>query len=206
MSESFLTFRPRLLDALQDYSWVKLRVDARAGLNVMIIAIPLAIAFAIASGVKPEQWLFTAIIGGGLIAALGGSSVQIGGPTGAFVIITCGILQALEDLHLKLRVKGKHLILSGPHTRPLFAMGKAGFPDRLGRENICPHIDAVLGRACEILGLTAVPEPPDAPGALRAEKEQFRSARRELAEALERTHRILNDPQAPPTGPAERSP
>jgi SulP family sulfate permease len=113
-------------------------------------------------------------------------------------------LQALEDLHLKLRAKGKHLLLSGPHTQPLFVMEKAGFLDRLGRENVCPHIDAALGRAREILGLPAVAEPPDAPGALRAEKAQLRSARRELAAALERTDRILNDPRSAPDDSAGR--
>jgi SulP family sulfate permease len=68
-------------------------------------------------------------------------------------------LRALEDLHVKLRAKGKHLILSGPHTQPLFVMEKAGFIDRLGRENVCPHIDASLARAREVLG-----QPPLPPG------------------------------------------
>jgi SulP family sulfate permease len=60
-------------------------------------------------------------------------------------------LNALEDLYEKMHAKGKHLILSGPHTQPLFTMDKAGFLDRLGRENVCAHIDAALGRAHEIL-------------------------------------------------------
>jgi len=60
-------------------------------------------------------------------------------------------LNALEDLYEKLRAKGKHLILSGPHTQPLFAMDRAGFLDSLGRENVCAHIDAALARAKEIL-------------------------------------------------------
>ncbi|HMC64897.1 MAG TPA: sodium-independent anion transporter, partial [Gemmataceae bacterium] len=60
-------------------------------------------------------------------------------------------LNALEDLYEKLHAKGKHLILSGPHTQPLFAMDRAGFLDRLGRENVCAHIDAALARAREIL-------------------------------------------------------
>ncbi len=89
-----IPFRPMLFASLRGYSGVALRRDFLAGLNVMTVAFPLSIAFAIASGVKPEQGLFTAIIGGGLIAALGGSRVQIGGPTGAFVIITSGILQS----------------------------------------------------------------------------------------------------------------
>src|SRR5688500_9644925 len=90
---SIFAFRPKLIDALKNYSAVQLRRDLFAGINVMILAFPLSLAFAIASGVKPEQGLFTAIIGGGIIAALGGSRVQIGGPTGAFVIITGSVLQ-----------------------------------------------------------------------------------------------------------------
>jgi len=62
-------------------------------------------------------------------------------------------LQALEDLHAKLRAKGKHLILSAPHTQPLFAMENAGLIDRIGRDNVCPNIEVALARAREILGL-----------------------------------------------------
>jgi SulP family sulfate permease len=108
-------------------------------------------------------------------------------------------LQALEDLHAKLRAKGKQLIISAPHTQPLFVMEKAGFLDRIGRENVCPHIDAALARARVILGLPPVSAPTDAPEALRAEKQQLESARRELTAALERTNRILGEPEpAPP--------
>jgi SulP family sulfate permease len=107
-------------------------------------------------------------------------------------------LQALEDLNLKLKKKGKHLILSAPHTQPLAMMEMAGFVDRLGRENLCPHIDAALARARVILDLPPVSVAPDATEALRAEKLQFESARRELSEALERANRILNDPKPPP--------
>jgi len=89
-----ISFRPKLLDTLSQFSRAQLRRDFMAGLNVMTIAFPLSMAFAIAAGVRPEQGLFTAIIGGGIIAALGGSRVQIGGPTGAFVIITYSVLQA----------------------------------------------------------------------------------------------------------------
>src|SRR5262245_33260257 len=67
-------------------------------------------------------------------------------------------LNAVEDLYEKLQRRGKHLVLSGPHTQPLFMMDKAGFLDRLGRENVCAHIDAALDRAREILDL-----PPAAP-------------------------------------------
>jgi SulP family sulfate permease len=86
-------FRPRLLDALKGYDRQRLLTDCGAGLTVGIVALPLALAFAIASGVKPESGLFTAIIAGFLISALGGSHVQIGGPAGAFIVIVYGIVE-----------------------------------------------------------------------------------------------------------------
>src|SRR5207248_131134 len=70
-------------------------------------------------------------------------------------------LNALEDLFERLQSKGKHLILSAPHAQPLFVMDKAGFLDRLGRENVCAHVDASLARARELLGLP--PAPPTDP-------------------------------------------
>jgi SulP family sulfate permease len=87
-----ISFQPKIFEALRGYDRGQLRADLSAGLNVMTLAFPLSMAFAIASGVKPEMGLFTAIIGGTLIALLGGSRVQIGGPTGAFVIINYSIL------------------------------------------------------------------------------------------------------------------
>src|ERR1700676_2558592 len=86
-------FRPKLFDTLKNYSFQQFGKDLMAGLIVGIVALPLAIAFAIASGVSPEKGLFTAIIGGFVISALGGSRVQIGGPTGAFIVIVYGIVQ-----------------------------------------------------------------------------------------------------------------
>src|SRR3954454_9218330 len=86
-------FRPRLLDDLASYDARRFGADVGAGVTVGIVALPLAMAFAIASGVKPEQGIFTAIIAGFLISALGGSSVQIGGPAGAFIVIVYGIVQ-----------------------------------------------------------------------------------------------------------------
>ncbi|MGA0611793.1 SulP family inorganic anion transporter [Caldimonas sp. KR1-144] len=86
-------FRPRLLDSLHGYDRHRLFADLGAGITVGIVALPLAMAFAIASGLKPEQGLFTAIIAGFLIAALGGSNVQIGGPAGAFIVIVYGIVE-----------------------------------------------------------------------------------------------------------------
>ncbi|HZY16683.1 MAG TPA: SulP family inorganic anion transporter [Ramlibacter sp.] len=86
-------FRPRLLSALQGYNRDRLLRDLGAGLTVGIVALPLAMAFAIASGLKPEAGLWTAIIAGLLIALLGGSSIQIGGPAGAFIVIVYGIVE-----------------------------------------------------------------------------------------------------------------
>ncbi len=86
-------FRPRLLDALQGYNRERFVADLGAGITVGIVALPLALAFGIASGVKPEQGLITAIVAGLLISALGGSQVQIGGPAGAFIVIIFGIIE-----------------------------------------------------------------------------------------------------------------
>ena len=79
---------------MQTYDREQLMHDLLAGVVVGIVALPLAIAFAIASGVTPERGLWTAIVAGFLISALGGSRVQIGGPTGAFVVIVAGIIAA----------------------------------------------------------------------------------------------------------------
>jgi SulP family sulfate permease len=84
-------FQPRLIQSLRSYSRQQLVADLGAGLTVGIVALPLAMAFAIASGLKPEQGIFTAVIAGFLISALGGSNVQIGGPAGAFIVIVYGI-------------------------------------------------------------------------------------------------------------------
>src|SRR5215212_8587039 len=85
---------PKLLTIFREgYTRKQLYADAAAGLTVGIVALPLAIAFAIASGVKPEQGLYTAIIAGFVIAVLGGSRAQISGPTGAFIVIIYGIVQ-----------------------------------------------------------------------------------------------------------------
>ncbi len=86
------SFHPRLLDCLKGYNRETLIADVLAGITVGIVALPLAMAFAIASGVKPEAGLFTAIIAGFIVSALGGSRVQIAGPTGAFIVIVYGIV------------------------------------------------------------------------------------------------------------------
>ncbi|MCG6933872.1 MAG: sulfate permease [Gallionella sp.] len=86
-------FHPRLIHSLRGYNKSRFSTDVTAGITVGLIALPLAIAFAIASGAKPEAGIFTAIIAGFIISALGGSRVQIGGPTGAFIVIVYGIIQ-----------------------------------------------------------------------------------------------------------------
>ena len=87
-----ISFRPKLVDSLKGYSAQKFSADLVAGVTVGIIALPLAMALAIASGLKPEIGIFTAIIGGLLVSLLGGSRVQIGGPAGAFVPLLAPIL------------------------------------------------------------------------------------------------------------------
>ncbi|GHT73262.1 sodium-independent anion transporter [Bacteroidia bacterium] len=86
-------FKPKLFTSIKHYSKEKFMTDLMAGVIVGIVALPLAIAFGIASGVSPEKGLITAIIGGFIVSVLGGCSVQIGGPTGAFIIIVYGIIQ-----------------------------------------------------------------------------------------------------------------
>ena len=84
---------PKLVTTLRAYDRTQFSADLTAGVIVGIVALPLAIAFAIASGVAPERGLYTAIVAGFIISALGGSRVQIGGPTGAFIVIVYGIVQ-----------------------------------------------------------------------------------------------------------------
>src|SRR5947207_13681378 len=87
-----IAFRPKLLETLKGYRGSDFFADLIAGVTVGIVALPLAMAFGIASGVKPEAGIFTAVVAGLLISALGGSRVQIGGPTGAFVVVVYGIV------------------------------------------------------------------------------------------------------------------
>jgi SulP family sulfate permease len=108
-------FRPRLLDSLHGYDRRRFWQDASAGVTVGVVALPLAMAFAIASGVKPEQGIFTAIVAGFLISALGGSSVQIGGPAGAFIVIVYGIVEryGLTNLLISTALAGVLLFAMG---------------------------------------------------------------------------------------------
>lgn len=108
-------FRPKLFDTLQRYSRQQLIRDIMAGMIVGVVALPLAIAFAIASGVSPEKGLYTAVIAGFLISVLGGSRVQIGGPTGAFIVIVYGIVQqfGVNGLIIATFLAGLMLIVMG---------------------------------------------------------------------------------------------
>jgi len=108
-------FRPKLLDSLKGYTREHLGTDIAAGITVGVVALPLAMAFAIASGLKPEAGLFTAIIAGFIISVLGGSKVQIGGPAGAFIVIVYGILEryGLSNLIVATAASGVLLFIMG---------------------------------------------------------------------------------------------
>ncbi|MES2586067.1 MAG: SulP family inorganic anion transporter [Pseudomonadota bacterium] len=113
-------FHPKLIDSFKGYSGSLFGKDILAGITVGVVALPLAMAFAIASGLKPEAGIFTAIIAGGLISALGGSRVQIGGPAGAFIVIVYGIVEhyGIANLLLATAMSGIFLFLMG-----LFRLG-----------------------------------------------------------------------------------
>ena len=108
-------FKPQLFTTLKSYNRKTFMSDLMAGVIVGIVALPLAIAFGIASGVTPEKGIITAIVAGFIISLLGGSKVQIGGPTGAFIIIIYGIIQkyGLEGLTIATLMAGVFLILFG---------------------------------------------------------------------------------------------
>ena len=93
-------FKPKLVSCLKNYSKETFMADLMAGIIVGIVALPLAIAFGIASGVSPEKGIITAIIAGFIISLMGGSKVQIGGPTGAFIVIIYGIIQQYGEAGL----------------------------------------------------------------------------------------------------------
>ena len=113
-------FRPRLLDTVSGYDRRRFAADLGAGLTVGVVALPLAMAFGIASGVKPEEGLITAVVAGFLISALGGSNVQIGGPAGAFIVIVYGIIEryGLANLLIATMLAGVVMLTMG-----LFKLG-----------------------------------------------------------------------------------
>ena len=110
-----LDFKPQLFTSLRNYNSKTFMSDLLAGVIVGIVALPLAIAFGIASGVTPEKGIVTAIVAGFIISLLGGSKVQIGGPTGAFIIIIYGIIQqyGIEGLTIATLMAGAFLVLFG---------------------------------------------------------------------------------------------
>ena len=110
-----LEFRPKLFTMMKTYTKADFMTDLMAGIIVGIVALPLAIAFGIASGVTPEKGIITAIVAGFIISFLGGSKVQIGGPTGAFIVIIYGIIQeyGIEGLMVATMMAGIILVLLG---------------------------------------------------------------------------------------------
>src|SRR6201986_942471 len=115
MSLSKFSFHPKLIDSIKNYRLDDIWGDLGAGVTVGIVALPLAMAFAIASGLKPEAGIWTAIIAGFLISALGGSAVQIGGPAGAFIVIVYGIVEryGVANLLIATACAGLLLFLMG---------------------------------------------------------------------------------------------
>jgi SulP family sulfate permease len=161
-------FRPRLLDSLSGYSRRQFLADAGAGLTVGVVALPLALAFAIASGVKPEQGLATAIIAGFLISALGGSNVQIGGPAGAFIVIVYGIVQryGLANLLIATMLAGVLLLALGALrlgalVRYIPVSIVIGFTNGIA-------VLIALSQLKDLLGLHIAQMPPDFFGQLQA--------------------------------------
>lgn len=142
-------FRPRLMSALQGYGRDRFLRDLGAGLTVGVVALPLAMAFAIASGLKPEAGLWTAIIAGLLISLLGGSSVQIGGPAGAFIVIVYGILERYGLANLMISTACAGVLL--------FAMGLL----RLGRLVRYVPVSIVIGFTNGIAVLIAASQVKD---------------------------------------------
>src|SRR5689334_23815340 len=109
-------FRPKLATTLAEgYGLADLRVDAMAGLTVAILALPLSMAIAVASGVSPDRGLYTAIVGGFVVSALGGSRVQIGGPAGAFIVLVSATVArfGVEGLILAVLLSGLMLAILG---------------------------------------------------------------------------------------------
>ena len=154
-----IDFHPQLFSALRHYSFAKFKNDLIAGIVVGIVALPLAIAFGIASGVSPTVGLITAIIGGIIVSALGGNTVQIGGPTGAFIVIVYNIIATygLQGLAIATFMAGLILVLLG-----LFHLGTVikfipypivvGFTAGIALTIFSTQINDFLG-----LGLTGVP-------------------------------------------------
>src|SRR5579871_2441812 len=115
MNPAIAAWTPKSILLLRDYDRHKFLSDLIAGITVGLVALPLAMAFAISSGVSPQAGLYTAVLTGFLIAALGGSRVQIGGPTGAFVVVVYGIVaeHGINGLYLCTLMAGIILVVLG---------------------------------------------------------------------------------------------
>src|SRR5690349_19747973 len=152
---------PKLITTLRGYTRDQLTADLIAGVIVGIVALPLAIAFAIASGVTPEKGLYTAIVAGFLISALGGSRVQIGGPTGAFVVVVYGIVQryGVEGLTVATIMAGLVLVVFGI-ARLGAAIKFIPFPVVTGLTSGIAAI-LIVQQLRDLLGLRLTQAPPD---------------------------------------------
>src|ERR1035438_796318 len=115
MSVALDAWLPKSVILLRDYTPQKFSADLIAGITVGLVALPLAMAFAIASGVPPQAGIYCAIVTGFLISAFGGSSTQIGGPTGAFVVVVAGIVavHGVDGLFMRTLMAGVILLILG---------------------------------------------------------------------------------------------
>ena len=160
--------KPKLLTTLRDYSWRMFLGDALAGTTVALVALPLSIAIAIASGADPKAGLVTAIIAGFLISLLGGSRVQIGGPTGAFIVVVYGVIEqfGFDGLLLATGMAGIILVIGG-----LFRAGRfiALVPEPV-IEGFTVGIALIIAvsQLKDLLGLSAAKVPADLVEALPA--------------------------------------
>jgi len=152
---------PKLLTTIRDYSWRLFARDAFAGITVALVALPLSIAIAIASGASPKAGLVTAIIGGFLISLLGGSKVQIGGPTGAFIVVVAGVIEqyGFDGLLLATLLAGIILVVGGLVRAGRFV---ALVPEPV-IEGFTVGIALIIAvsQLKDLLGLSAAHVPPD---------------------------------------------
>ncbi len=161
-------FEPKFITVLKNgYPLKQLLPDLTAGILTGIVALPLAIAFAIASGVKPEQGLYTAVIAGGIISLLSGSRVQIGGPTGAFIVVVFAIVQqfGINGLAVATIMAGIMLIIMGI-TKLGNAIKYIPYPVTIGFTSGIALIIAIT-QIKDFLGLTTGPMPAGLPGKLK---------------------------------------
>ena len=142
LMKNFIDFRPRVLDSLSGYNIKLLGQDSMAGIIVALVAaLPLALAFAIASGASPEVGLISAIVGGFIIAVMSGCRVQIGGPTGSFIVIAYALLQThgMQGVILATLMAGIILIAMG-----VFKLGSLiryiPYPVVVGFRHGCNHL------------------------------------------------------------------